>query len=79
PHSDNQQGGMLMPSAARFGLNELLDDTNTEDEEYVLVALVARAGCEDLTVTGIEIKLVPIGSTYLDRGYCNLPHKELKA
>nr|GEX34811.1 putative domain, di-copper centre, polyphenol oxidase [Tanacetum cinerariifolium] len=63
PHSDNQQGGMLMPSAARFGLNELLDDTKTEDEEYALVALVARAGCEDLTVSGIEIKLVPIGST----------------
>ncbi|GJV32605.1 putative domain, di-copper centre, polyphenol oxidase [Tanacetum coccineum] len=63
PHSGNQQGGMLMPSAARFGLNELLDDTKTEDEEYALVALVARAGCEDLTVSGIEIKLVPIGST----------------
>nr|GEU89019.1 putative domain, di-copper centre, polyphenol oxidase [Tanacetum cinerariifolium] len=56
PHSGNQQGGMLMPSAARFGLNELLDDTKTEDEEYALVALVARAGCEDLTVSGIEIK-----------------------
>ncbi|GKB36204.1 putative domain, di-copper centre, polyphenol oxidase [Tanacetum coccineum] len=62
PHSDNQQGGMLMPSAARFGLNELLEDTKTEDEEYAVVALVARAGCEDLTVSGIEIKLVPIGS-----------------
>ena len=59
PHGGNK-GGMLMRSAARFNLDELLEDTKTEDEEYAVVALVARAGCEDLTVSGIEIKLVNV-------------------
>ncbi|PWA40363.1 putative domain, di-copper centre, Polyphenol oxidase [Artemisia annua] len=59
PHGGNKVG-MLMPSAARFGLDELLEDTKTEGDEYALVALVARAGCDDLTVSGIEIKLEPI-------------------
>ncbi|PWA38973.1 putative domain, di-copper centre, Polyphenol oxidase [Artemisia annua] len=57
PHNDNMK--MLMTSAARFGLDEILEDTNTEGEEYALVTLVARAGCDDLTVEGIKIELVP--------------------
>ncbi|PWA50832.1 putative domain, di-copper centre, Polyphenol oxidase [Artemisia annua] len=59
PHSGQEESPL---GAASFGLNELLEDTKTEDEEYALVALVARAGCEDLTVSGIEIKLVPYNS-----------------
>ncbi|XP_071686818.1 polyphenol oxidase, chloroplastic-like [Rutidosis leptorrhynchoides] len=58
PHGDKRR--MFMYSGARFGLDELLEDTKTEDEEYAIVNLVSRAGCDDLTVSGIEIKLVPI-------------------
>ncbi|GJY45080.1 polyphenol oxidase I, chloroplastic-like protein [Tanacetum coccineum] len=58
PHNDKMK--MLMTSAARFGLNEILEDTKTEGEEYALVTLVARAGCDDLTVADIKIELVPI-------------------
>ncbi|KAM0050073.1 putative catechol oxidase [Helianthus debilis subsp. tardiflorus] len=58
PH--NYQKKMLMSSAARFGLTELLEDTNTDDEEYATVALVPRSGCEDLTIGEIKIKLVPL-------------------
>nr|XP_043622914.1 polyphenol oxidase I, chloroplastic-like [Erigeron canadensis] len=51
---------MLMSSAARFGLDELLEDTNTEGDEYVVVALVPRTGTEDLTIGEIKIELVPV-------------------
>ncbi|XP_071698945.1 polyphenol oxidase I, chloroplastic-like [Rutidosis leptorrhynchoides] len=61
PHGD--MSNMLMTSAARFGLNELLEDTNTEGEEYAVVTLVARAGADDLTVEEIKIALVPVAST----------------
>nr|4Z12_A Chain A, Aurone synthase [Coreopsis grandiflora]4Z12_B Chain B, Aurone synthase [Coreopsis grandiflora]4Z13_A Chain A, Aurone synthase [Coreopsis grandiflora]4Z13_B Chain B, Aurone synthase [Coreopsis grandiflora]4Z14_A Chain A, Aurone synthase [Coreopsis grandiflora]4Z14_B Chain B, Aurone synthase [Coreopsis grandiflora]4Z14_C Chain C, Aurone synthase [Coreopsis grandiflora]4Z14_D Chain D, Aurone synthase [Coreopsis grandiflora]4Z14_E Chain E, Aurone synthase [Coreopsis grandiflora]4Z1 len=58
PHNDKRS--MVMTSTARFGLNELLEDTNTEGEEYATVTLVPRTGCEDLTVGEIKIELVPI-------------------
>ncbi|XP_076918972.1 polyphenol oxidase I, chloroplastic-like [Bidens hawaiensis] len=58
PHSGMKN--MLMNSAARFGLNELLDDTHTEGEEYATVTLVPRTGTDDLTVGKIKIELVPI-------------------
>ncbi|MFS7984089.1 putative catechol oxidase [Helianthus anomalus] len=58
PHSD--MGSMFMKSSARFGLTELLEDTNTEGEEYATVTLVPRVGCEDLTVGQIKIELVPV-------------------
>ncbi|KAI7744336.1 hypothetical protein M8C21_024890, partial [Ambrosia artemisiifolia] len=58
PHNDMKK--MSMSSAARFGLTEILEDTNTEGEEYATVTLVPRVGCEDLTVGEISIKLVPI-------------------
>ncbi|KAJ0507930.1 putative catechol oxidase [Helianthus annuus] len=58
PH--NAMKSMFMTSSARFGLNELLEDTNTEGDEYAMVTLVPRTGCEDLTVGQIKIELVPI-------------------
>ncbi|KAJ0448531.1 putative catechol oxidase [Helianthus annuus] len=58
PH--NYMKKMLMSSAARFRLTELLEDTNTDDEEYATVALVPRSGCEDLTVGEVKIKLAPL-------------------
>nr|XP_043621955.1 polyphenol oxidase I, chloroplastic-like [Erigeron canadensis] len=58
PHSERSK--MLMSSAARFGLDELLDDTNTEGDEYAVVALVPRTGTEDLTIKDIKIELVPV-------------------
>ncbi|KAI3809641.1 hypothetical protein L1987_19237 [Smallanthus sonchifolius] len=61
PHNDMKN--MFMLSSARFGLNELLEDTNTEGDEYATVTLVPRTGCEDLTVGKIKIELVPILKT----------------
>ncbi|KAK1424037.1 hypothetical protein QVD17_19348 [Tagetes erecta] len=58
PHTGMKK--MLMSSAARFGLNELLEDTNTEGEEYVTVTLVPRIGCDDVTISDIKIELVLI-------------------
>ncbi|GJW68072.1 polyphenol oxidase I, chloroplastic-like protein [Tanacetum coccineum] len=52
--------GIRFNMTTRFGLNEILEDTKTEGEEYALVTLVARAGCDDLTVADIKIELVPI-------------------
>ncbi|KAL8197955.1 hypothetical protein R6Q57_030039 [Mikania cordata] len=58
PHTGMNK--MFMSSAARFGLAELLEDTNTEGEEYATVTLVPRIGCDDLTVSDIKIELLPI-------------------
>ncbi|MFS7984087.1 putative catechol oxidase [Helianthus anomalus] len=58
PHNDMKK--MSMSSAGRFGLTELLEDTNTEGEEYATVTLVPRVGCEDLTIDEISIKLIPL-------------------
>ncbi|MFS7947026.1 putative catechol oxidase [Helianthus anomalus] len=58
PHSGMDK--MMMSSAASFGLTELLEDTNTEGEEYATVTLVPRIGCDDLTISDIKISLVPI-------------------
>ncbi|KAI3786458.1 hypothetical protein L1987_40151 [Smallanthus sonchifolius] len=56
----NDMKNMFMSSSARFGLNELLADTNTEGEEYATVTLVPRTGCHDLTIGEIKIELVSI-------------------
>ncbi|KAI7744339.1 hypothetical protein M8C21_024893 [Ambrosia artemisiifolia] len=58
PHNDMKN--MKMSSAARFGLTELLEDTNTDGEEYATVTLVPRTGCDDLTVDKITIELVSL-------------------
>ncbi|KAK1439685.1 hypothetical protein QVD17_05505 [Tagetes erecta] len=58
PHNDMKS--MFMTSSARFGLNELLEDTNTEGEEYATVTLVPRTGGEKLIVGQIKIELVRI-------------------
>ncbi|KAI3769411.1 hypothetical protein L6452_00513 [Arctium lappa] len=58
PHSDMNK--MLMSSAAKFGISELLEDTEAEGDEFVLVKLVPRAGCDDLSISEIKIELVPI-------------------
>ncbi|KAJ0936002.1 putative catechol oxidase [Helianthus annuus] len=39
---------------------EVLEDLEAEEEEYVLVTLVPRAGTEDATVSEIKIELLPI-------------------
>ncbi|KAK9056866.1 hypothetical protein SSX86_024230 [Deinandra increscens subsp. villosa] len=60
PHNDMKS--MFMSSSARFGLTELLEDTNTDGEEYATVTLVPRTGTDDLTVGEIKIELVPVGA-----------------
>ncbi|KAK1431075.1 hypothetical protein QVD17_14292 [Tagetes erecta] len=58
PHN---HGGdkMLMTSGAAFGITQILEDIEAEDDEYVLVTLVPRAGAEDASVSEIKIQLVP--------------------
>ncbi|KAI3809646.1 hypothetical protein L1987_19243 [Smallanthus sonchifolius] len=50
---------MTMTSGARFALDELFEDTQTEDDEYARVTLVPRTSFDDLTISGIKIELVP--------------------
>ncbi|KVF93361.1 Polyphenol oxidase, central domain-containing protein [Cynara cardunculus var. scolymus] len=50
---------MLMTSGVKFGLNELLDDIETEADEYILLTLVPRDGCQEVTIGEIKIELVP--------------------
>ncbi|KAI3702735.1 hypothetical protein L6452_28487 [Arctium lappa] len=59
PHSRSSEK-MMMMSGARFGITELLEDLKAEDDEYVLVSLVPKMGCEDVTISEIKIELVPI-------------------
>ncbi|KAI3804874.1 hypothetical protein L1987_26738 [Smallanthus sonchifolius] len=58
PH--NHEHEMFMTSGAAFGITELLEDIEAEEDEYVLVTLVPRAGTEDATISEIKIQLVPI-------------------
>ncbi|MFS7947024.1 putative catechol oxidase [Helianthus anomalus] len=48
PHNDMKN--MFMGSSALFGLTELLEDTNTDGDEYATVTLVPRTRCDDLTI-----------------------------
>nr|AGK88243.1 polyphenol oxidase [Cynara cardunculus var. scolymus] len=62
PHGSHSEK-MLMTSGARFGITELLEDIEAEDDEYVLVNLVPKIGCDDAIVSEIKIELVPIVQT----------------
>nr|GEV39083.1 polyphenol oxidase I, chloroplastic-like [Tanacetum cinerariifolium] len=46
PHNQSKDK-MFMTSAVRFGLTELLEDMESEDDESLLVTLVPRAGTDD--------------------------------
>ncbi|KAK9048195.1 hypothetical protein SSX86_032842 [Deinandra increscens subsp. villosa] len=59
PHNPGHE--MFMTSGAQFGITELLEDIEAEDDEYVLVTLIPKAGAEGATVDEIKIELVPIG------------------
>ncbi|KAL8196875.1 hypothetical protein R6Q57_024372 [Mikania cordata] len=58
PHNDMEN--MFMKSLVRFGLTELLEDTNSDGDEYVTVTLVPRTKCDDLTIGEIQIVLVQV-------------------
>ncbi|KAK9077428.1 hypothetical protein SSX86_005765 [Deinandra increscens subsp. villosa] len=58
PHVHGKK--MFMTSGAQFGITELLEDIEAEDDKYVLVTLVPKAGAEGATVDEIKIELVPI-------------------
>lgn len=53
-------GNMFTTSGAGYGITQLLEDVDAEDEDYVLVTLVPRAGAEEVTISEIKIELVPI-------------------
>ncbi|XP_024964890.1 polyphenol oxidase latent form, chloroplastic-like [Cynara cardunculus var. scolymus] len=50
--------GKDKPIKTKFGITELLEDTEAEGDEFVLVKLVPKVGCEDLTISEIKIELV---------------------
>ncbi|GJV08032.1 polyphenol oxidase I, chloroplastic-like protein [Tanacetum coccineum] len=56
PH--NHSIKMMMRSRARFELNELLEEIEAEDDEFVLVKIVPKAGCEDVSISEIKIELI---------------------
>ncbi|CAH1450037.1 unnamed protein product [Lactuca virosa] len=58
PH--NHRDDMLMTSGARFGLTELLEDIQAEDDEFILVTLVPKVWFDDVTIDEIKVELVPI-------------------
>ncbi|KAJ0801521.1 putative catechol oxidase [Helianthus annuus] len=58
PHMPGHK--MFITSGASYGITEVLEDLEAEEEEYVLVTLVPRAGTEDATVSEIKIELLPI-------------------
>ncbi|XP_023741650.1 polyphenol oxidase I, chloroplastic [Lactuca sativa] len=60
PHGHKHGTKMSMTSGAAFGLTELLEDIEAEDDDSILVTLVPKIGCDDVTVGEIKIKLVPI-------------------
>ncbi|KAI3708215.1 hypothetical protein L2E82_37369 [Cichorium intybus] len=64
PHGHNMEMGtgekMLMKSGSAYGITELLEDIEAEGDESVVVKLVPRIGCEEVTVGEIKIKLVPV-------------------
>nr|XP_043622604.1 polyphenol oxidase I, chloroplastic-like [Erigeron canadensis] len=49
---------MAMPCGARFGLDELLEDTNSEDDKVAVVKLVPRTPAEKITIGNIRIDWV---------------------
>ncbi|KAI3702724.1 hypothetical protein L6452_28475 [Arctium lappa] len=59
PHSRSSEK-MMMMSGARFGITELLEDLKDEDDEYVLVSLVPKMGCEDVTISEIRLNWFPM-------------------
>ncbi|GJU03812.1 polyphenol oxidase I, chloroplastic-like protein [Tanacetum coccineum] len=53
-------GKMFATSGAVFGITQLLEDLEAEDDEDVLVSLVPRTGADDVTISEIKIELVLI-------------------
>ncbi|KAL7594124.1 hypothetical protein Lser_V15G35015 [Lactuca serriola] len=58
PH--NHGDDMLMKSGIRFGLTELLEEMEAEDDEFILVTLVPKVWFEEVTIDEIKVELVPI-------------------
>ncbi|KAI4374111.1 hypothetical protein MLD38_012146 [Melastoma candidum] len=58
PHKHKGSGmKMKNKTTLRLGITDLLDDLDFDDDA-VTVTLVPRAGCDDVTVRGIEIELI---------------------
>ncbi|KAL2476536.1 Polyphenol oxidase [Abeliophyllum distichum] len=51
PHKNSSR----VNTKIRLGLTELLEDLDCEDDEYILVTLVPKAGGEEITIGGIKI------------------------
>ncbi|KAL4580463.1 hypothetical protein LXL04_016657 [Taraxacum kok-saghyz] len=58
PHNHGDK--MLMRSGVAFGITELLEDIEAEGDESILVTLVPKTGCDELTISEITVKLVPV-------------------
>ncbi|XP_071740287.1 polyphenol oxidase, chloroplastic-like [Rutidosis leptorrhynchoides] len=53
-------GSMKMTTGARFGITGIMEELKAEGDEYVLVSLVPKYGCENVTIGGVKIDLVNI-------------------
>nr|KAJ0187276.1 hypothetical protein LSAT_V11C900497190 [Lactuca sativa] len=58
PHGDSDEK-MLMTSGASFGITELLEDIEAEGDDSILVKIVPKEGCDDVTISNIKVVLVP--------------------
>ncbi|MFS7921713.1 putative catechol oxidase [Helianthus anomalus] len=58
PHMPGHK--MFITSGASYGITEVLEDLEAEEDGHVLVTLVPRAGTEEATVSEIKIELLPI-------------------
>ncbi|KAI3702721.1 hypothetical protein L6452_28472 [Arctium lappa] len=53
PHK--HKGKMKSKTNFRAGLTELLEDLEADDDDMILVTLIPRSGCGDITIEGINI------------------------
>ncbi|KAI3498949.1 hypothetical protein L1887_34738 [Cichorium endivia] len=53
PHK--HKGKSMSTSSFRAGLTELLEELDADDDDNVLVTIIPRSGCEDITIDAIKI------------------------
>ncbi|KAG9147457.1 hypothetical protein Leryth_027477 [Lithospermum erythrorhizon] len=58
PHGKGHEGGQVMASSFTIGLDEVLEDLQADDDEYILVTLIPKAGGNKVTIDGLKIDFV---------------------
>ncbi|KAL7585870.1 hypothetical protein Lser_V15G45502 [Lactuca serriola] len=60
PHGMNAENRMKMSSGISFPIKERLNDLGAEDNDFIFVKIVPKAGCHDVTISKIEVVMGPI-------------------